>query len=139
MKIEMMMIGALLFGLVFALGIDVYSKMLSNYDVDIDTSTTFGKMSSNAKQIQDETESMRTAIEGGEVSEGGAEDDMFSGGYKAIKNNPFTALGVAKNATETLMFEMHMIPDDAIEIIMIIFSIFTLFAIIALIFRFQQR
>ena len=139
MKIEMMMIGAVLFGLVFILGLDVYSTMLSNYDVNVDTASTFGKMSSNAKQIKDEAESMRGSIQGGSVTEDNAVDGMVLGGYSAIRNNPFTAIGVASNATQTLMLENHMVPAEAVVFLMLVLSILTVFAIIALIFKFEQR
>lgn len=139
MKIEMMIIGAVLFGLVFVLGVGFYGEMLSNYDVDVDTSSTFGKISYNAKQIYDYESSMRNDIQGGAVTDTNAVDDMVEGGYSAIKNNPFGALGIAANATETLMMEKDMIPAPAISFILLTLSILTTFAIIGLIFRFEQR
>lgn len=139
MKIEMMMIGAVLFGLIFVLGLDVYSSGLSDYDVSVDTSTTWGKMSYNAKQIKDYDKAMRDNIRGGSVTEGDAVDDMVRGGYESVKDSPFGAIGVAANATETLMMESHMVPAEVISFLMVTLSILVTFAIIALIFRFEQR
>lgn len=139
MKIEMILIGVLLFGLVFVLGYDIHTEMLKNYDVEIDTTDPFGRMSDNGKQIKNQVQLMRNDIQGGSVSEGTAEDDMIRGTYQAIKNNPFTAIGTAGNATETLMKETDIIPAEAIGVLLLILSILTIFAIIALVFRFQQR
>jgi len=139
MKIEYMMIGAVLFGLVFVLGTSIYGNTLSKYDVDIDTSTTWGQMGSNAKQIYDYDKDMRGSIQGGTVTETNAVDDMIEGGYSAIKNNPYSAISVAGNATYTLMKQARFIPAPAITFILLTLSILTTFAIIALIFKFQQR
>lgn len=139
MKIEMMMIGAVLFGVVFSLGLNFYGEMLSNYNVDIDTSSTFGEISNNAKEIAKINDQMQGDIEGGSVTEGDAVEDMIAGGYSAIKNSPFSAIGVAAEATETLLLEFHMVPAEAIDFIILVLSLLTLFAIIGLIFRFEQR
>lgn len=139
MKIEMMMIGAILFGMVFIVGLDIYSEMLYQYDVNIDTNTTFGKMSFNAQQIKKEASDMRESITSGSVTEGNAVDDMVLGGYSAVRNNPFTIMGIAANSTETLMMESHMVPAPVVVLLMSILGILTIFAIIALIFKFEQR
>jgi len=139
MKLEMLMIGAVLFGLVFVLGVDIYSDMLSKYKVDIDTSTTFGKMSYNAKQIKDYESNMRSNIQGGIVTEENAVDDMIAGGYRAIQNNPYGAIDVAANATQTLMQETGMVPASVVSFLLLTLTILTTFAIIALVFRFAQR
>lgn len=139
MKIEMMMIGAILFSLVIVLGTGIYGQMLSNYNVSVDTSNTFGKLSYTAKDLYQYDSNMRSNIQGGAVTDANAVDEMLEGGYSAVKTNPFGALGVAANSTEILLKEKDMIPAPAIAFILLTLSILTTFAIIALIFKFEQR
>lgn len=139
MKIEFIMIGALLFGLVFVTGYNVYGELLSNYDAEIDTSDTFGQMSFNVKELNEYSDNMRENIQGGAVTEGDAVDDMVEGGYSAIKDNPYGAVGIAANATETLMQESPFVPAEIKIFLLATLSILVTFAIIALIFRFEQR
>lgn len=139
MKIEMMIIGALLFSLIFVTGFSIYISTLNTYNVQVDTSTTWGKISNNALALQKEGANMRSKIQGGDVTEGDATEDMVADSYTAIKESPYSALGIAANATETLLKEQHMVNSTTISIIMIILGILVTFAIIAVVFRFEQR
>lgn len=139
MKLEMMFIGALSFGLVFVLYLGVYAEGLVNYDVDVDTSTSFGKLSYNAKQIQEYQDNVRASLQGGTVTDEDAVDAMVRGGYAGIRNNPFSSLSIAGNATETLLQEYQFVPAPVISFILLVISILVVFAIIALIFRFRTQ
>jgi len=136
-KIEMMFIGVLLFGLVWILCLNIYADGLSNYNVDVDTDSTFGKMGSNLKQIYDIQDSMKTQIEGGEVSDEDAVDEMIKGGYTSIRSGPFSALKVATNATMVLAQETGFISSPIISFFMAVMIVLILFAILALIFKFR--
>ena len=139
MKLEMMFIGALIFGLVFVVGLGIYGEGLSEYDVSVDTNSTFGQMTHNLKRIYDIQDSTKDQIQGGEVTDADAVDEMIKGGYTGVRSNPFTALTVAANASMTLGKETGFVSAPIIGFFMAVLSILVLFAIIALIFRFQQR
>lgn len=139
MKIEMMFIGAIFFGLAFVVGLGFLGDGLSNYNVDADTSSTFGKMSNDIKQIYDYQDSMKEQIQGGVVTDSDAVDQMLRGGYTSIRGNPFDAVSVAGNASMNLAKETGFLPADIIFFLMTTMAILLLFAIIALIFKFEQR
>lgn len=136
-KLEYLFIGVLLFGLVFVLGLGFLTEALSFYNVQADTSTTFGKMTYNLKAIYDYQDSMKEKIQGGTVTDESAVDEMVKGGYTGTRTGPFNALTIAGNATMTLAQEVGFIDPNILSFLMTIFSIFVLFAIIALIFRFR--
>lgn len=139
MKLEMLFIGALLFGLVFIAGFNLYAENLSTYSIDVDTNTTFGKLANEGKLLYDYNKDIQDKIAGQTVTDATAVDSMVSGGYTAIKNNPFNALAYASNTTQTLMLETDYVPVYMINFILIVLSILVTFAIIAIIFQFQQR
>lgn len=139
MKLEMMFIGALAFGLVFVVFLGIYAEGLDEYNVEVDTSTTFGKMGYNIQQLQSIQGNMRGEIEGGAVTDENAVDDMIAGGYKAIRTNPFKAVTIATNASMTLAQETGFLSPDIIFFLTAVIGILTLFALIAIIFKFTQR
>ena len=139
MKLEMMFIGALAFGLVFIVFLGIYAESLDEYGVEVDTSTTFGKMSSNIQQLQTIQGNMKDEREGGAVTDENAVDDMIAGGYKAIRTNPFKAVTIAANASMTLAQETNFLTPEIISFLMYTIGILTLFALIAIIFKFTQR
>lgn len=139
MKLEMMFIGALLFGLVFVAGLNIYGEALSNYNVDVDTSNTFGKMSNNLQSIYDYQKNMKEDIQGGSVTDENAVDDMVSGGYKAIRTNPVSALTVATNASMVFAQETGVVDEYFVAFFVTVLAILVIFAIIAIIFKFEIR
>lgn len=138
MKLEMIFIGALTFGIIFVVMLGLYSEGLINYGVTANTDDTFGKMTSNMKQIYDYQDSVKSNIQGGTVSEEDAVDEMVSGGYKGIRNNPFTALTVATNASMTLAQETGFLSAPIVGYLVTIAIITAIFAVVALIFRFNS-
>jgi len=139
MKLEMAFIGALLFGLIFVTGLNLYGEGLSNYDKDIDTSSTWGKMSYNLKGVYDFQNDAKDKLQGGVVTDESAVDEMVKGGYTGIRANPFFAMSVAANATQTLAQETGYISPEVLSWGMAVFSILVIFSIIALVFRFRSN
>lgn len=139
MKLENIFIGAVLFGLVFITGLQIYGEGLSRYDVEADTDSTFGKMSYNLKAIYDYQDDVKEKIQGGKVTDAQAVDEMVKGGYTGIRNNPFTAIEVATNATMTLAQETGYVSPELVGFFMTVFSLLVVFAIIQLIFRFRSN
>lgn len=137
MKLEMLFIGAGIFGLVFVLFLGIYSEGINKYNPNIDTSTTFGKMSSSIAELSESSEDMRAKIKGGVVSDENAVDEMIAGGYKATKVNPFSVLAVASNATSTLMKETGYVSAPIISFLIFVLFVLTAFAVIYLIFRYK--
>lgn len=142
MKIEMFIIAFAAFGLVFLLGIGIYGEGLRIYDVDVDTSSTFGKVSSNIKQLYGYSLETKEQLTGGKVSDTDAVDDMIAGGYKGIRTSPFKTLTIATNLTQTLVTETDMsglVSPLIVQFIMLTLTVLVIFAIVYLIFRFQSR
>lgn len=84
-----------------------YGNMLSNYSITGDTSK-FGKVSTSLKGIYDPGLDMKSQIQGGTISSGDAVNNMVSGGYTAIRNNPFTVGSTALNVTGTIIQESEL-------------------------------
>lgn len=139
MKLEMMFIGALFLGLVMITGSAVIGEGLSRYNVESDTTTTFGKVSYSLKNVYDYQDSMKENIQGGDVTDQNAVDQMLAGGYTSIRNQPFNALTAATNTTMLLAMESGFVNANIIGFFIAVISILVLFAIIALIFKFEQR
>lgn len=139
MKLEMMFIGALFLGLIMITGSTIIGEGLSRYNVESDTTTTFGRVSYSLKSVYDYQDSMKENIQGGDVTDQDAVDQMLAGGYTSIRNQPFNALTAATNTTMILAMESGFISADIIGFFIAVISILVLFAIIALIFKFEQR
>jgi hypothetical protein len=139
MKLEMAFIGALLFGLVFVAGLNLYGEGLSKYNKDIDTSSTFGKMSYNLQGVYDFQQDSKDKLQGGIVTDESAVDEMVKGGYTGIRANPFFAMSVAANATQTLAQETGYVSPEILGWAMAVLSILIVFSIMALVFRFRSN
>ena len=142
MKLEMFIIAFAAFGLIFLLGLGIYSEGLNVYNVDVDTSSSFGKISSNVKQLYGYNIDTKDKLTGGTVSDTDAVDEMIAGGYKGIRTSPFRSLSIATNITQTLVTETPMsgmVSPFIIQFLLLTLTVLVIFAIIYLIFRFQAR
>lgn len=139
MKLEMMFIGGLLFGLVFALGAGILGEGLSRYNIDSDTSTTFGKMSYSLKSVYDYQDNVKDKLQGGEVTDQDAVDQMIKGGYIGVRSSPFNALTVATNASMHLAQETGFVDAKIIGFLIFVMITLVTFAIVAIIFKFETR
>lgn len=142
MKLEMFVIGFAAFGLIFLLGLGIYSEGLNTYNVDVDTSTSFGKISYNVKELYGYSIDTKDKLTGGAVSDTDAVNEMIAGGYKGIRTSPFRSLTIATNITQTLVTETPMsgiVSPFIIQFILLVLTVLVIFTIIYLIFRFQAR
>lgn len=142
MKLEMAVIAFAAFGLVFLLGLGIYSEGLNIYNVEVDTSSSFGKISSNVKELYGYSIDTKDKLTGGQVSDESAVDEMIRGGYTGIRTSPFRSLTIATNLTQTMVTETPlsgMISPFIIQFILLVLTILVIFAIMYLIFRFQSR
>ncbi len=141
MKLEMFIIGFAAFGLVFLLGVGVLSEGLNFYNVEMDTDSSFGKVSSNVKELYGYSLDTKDKIEGGTVSDEDAVNEMIAGGYKGIRTSPFRSLAMATNITQTMVTETPMagmISPFIIQFILLVLTVLVIFTIIYLIFRFRS-
>lgn len=136
-KLEMIFISAIMLGVVFVAGLSLYSEGLTKYNVDVDTSTTWGKIGYNAKEINQLQIDTRNKLQGGTVSDESAVDEMIKGAYTGTRTNPFSAIEIASNATMTLFQETQMVPDFWISFLLLVLATILVWSIIALIFRFR--
>ncbi len=142
MKIEMLIIGIALFGLTFIVGLDIYSEGLGVYNVEIDTSSSFGKMSSNVQQLYGYSKDTKDKITSGIVSDEDAVNEMIAGGYTGMRSSSFNSLAIATNITQTLVTETTMsgiISPFIIQFLMLVLTVLVVFSILYIIFRFQMR
>jgi len=142
MKLEMFIIAISLFGLVFLLGLGIYGEGLNIYNVDVDTSSSFGRISSNIQQLYGYSLDTKDKLTGGQVSDTDAVNEIIAGGYTGIRTNPFKSLAIATNVTQTLVTETTMsgmISPYIIQFIILTLTILVIFAIMYFIFRFQMR
>lgn len=138
MKLQMLFIGALMFGVLFVIGLNVYGQIISDYDVNVDTPDEWGRLHSNLKQYYDTQEDLKSNIRGGTVTDADAVDDMIKGGYTGIRASPFEAVGLAANQTTQLMVDTDYVDPLFAALFAIILSIVVVFAIVELVFRFNQ-
>ena len=141
MKIEYFIIGIAAFGLVFLLGVGILGEGLVVYNVDMDTDSSFGRVSSNVKELYGYSLDTKEKIEGGQVSDEDAVNEMIAGGYKGIRTSPFRALSMASNITQYIVTQKDMsgmISPFIIQYLLLILTVFITFSIIYLIFRFRS-
>lgn len=137
LKLEMMFIGVLIFGVIFAVGLNIYSEALSSYNVEDNTDSTFGKMKTNLRAVYEYQDDMKGKIQGDDVTSDDAVDDMVKGGYSSVRVMPFQTISTAANATMILGSELGFVDPLWMGFFLTILSILVITAIIALIFRFR--
>lgn len=141
MRLEYYFIGFAAFGLVFLLGVDILGEGLVIYDVEMDTDSSFGKISSNVKEIYGYSIDTKDKIEGGTVSDEDAVNEMISGGYKGIRTSPFRLLAMSTNITQTMVTKTDMkgmVSPLIVDFIILVLTVLVIFTIIYLIFRFRS-
>lgn len=144
MKLENFIIGTVMFGVVFVVLYGTggfYSEFLTKYDVEIDNNDAFGKVAESIKtsDIMTVSDDINDKISGGTVSDEDALDEMVAGGYKSIKQNPYTVLKMAGNATTTITKETGIVNPNLTKLLITILTVLVSFAIIYLIFRFAPH
>lgn len=145
MKIEYLLIGVALFGLVIWIGADMFGGMMVATDTPIDSGNTFGALAQQSANVQygasaesgsyqSLSSDMRSKIQGGDVSSSNAVDDMVAGGYESIRNNPFYASDMfSKNAT-IFVKETHIVSSPVLTFLLFCLGVIVVTSILYLVF-----
>lgn len=135
MKIESVLIGAALIGLVFVIGLNLLVETASNYSVATDTDNNFGKITSDLESSYKYGEDMKEKVQGGAITDENAVDEMVAGGFKGIKYNPLRAASVVTNTSTAIMKETGLVDANIIRFVTYTVMVLVLLAVVLFIFR----
>ena len=135
MEIDKFIIGILVFTAIIIGGSLIIGNLNDNYafaGTNISTSD-FGGVYDTTEEVYNMSTEMKTAVLGGEVTEGTTEDSMFKGVYKALRFIPksFQLVGDIINATATKIG----IPQFFVVLALAALAISIIFSIIYILFR----
>ena len=131
MKLEYLLVVAVIVGLGLGTMYSFYSQLLDTSGMDTTEAAKFNKVDSKLASVNNLQQDMKSSVTEGAIDEGSEEDSMLGDMYSSVRSKPYRASDILGNATQELGSELKtFLPASIFNALAVILGILTVFAVL---------